>query len=94
MFSSLPPYICDVEQLNDVSVMKKTILKLTLAICLVVTSYYLYLQKNNGFNDLVIKNIEALAEDEYHEEDVYCYGTGSIDCYGDKVEMKIEGYRL
>lgn len=74
--------------------MKKIILKLTLVICLVVTSCYLYLQKDNEFNDLVIKNIEALAEDEYYEEDYYCYGIGSVDCYGDKVETKIEGYRL
>lgn len=74
--------------------MKKTILKLTLVICLVVASCYLYLQKDNDLNDVVIKNIEALAEDEYYEEDYYCYGIGSVDCYGDKVEMKIEGYRL
>jgi len=34
--------------------MKKTILKLTLVICLVVASCYLYLQKDNDLNDLVI----------------------------------------
>ena len=74
--------------------MKKTILKLPLVICLITASCYLYLQKDNDLNNLVIKNIEALAEDEYYEEDVYCYGIGSVDGYGDKVEMKIEGYRL
>ena len=74
--------------------MKKTILKLPLVICLITASCYLYLQKDNDLNNLVIKNIEALAEDEYYEEDYYYYGIGSVDCYGDKVEMKIEGYRL
>ena len=63
-------------------------------ICLITASCYLYLQKDNDLNNLVIKNIEALAEDVYYEEDYYCYGRGSVDCYGDKVEMKIEGYRL
>ena len=47
--------------------MKKTILKLPLVICLITASCYLYLQKDNDLNNLVIKNIEALAEDEYYE---------------------------
>ena len=46
--------------------MKKTILKLPLVICLITASCYLYLQKDNDLNNLVIKNIEALAEDEYY----------------------------
>ena len=73
--------------------MKKIILKLTLATGIVIAVYFLYLQENNYLNDLAVTNIEALAENEY-EEDYYCYGTGSVDCYGDKVEMKIEGFRL
>ena len=47
--------------------MKKTILKLPLVICLITASCYLYLQKDHDLNNLVIKNIEALAEDEYYE---------------------------
>lgn len=73
--------------------MKKIILKLILATCIVIAGYFLYLQEDNYLNDLAVKNIEALAGNEY-EEDYYCYGTGSVDCHGNKVEMKIEGFRL
>ena len=69
--------------------MKKTILKLPLVICLITASCYLYLQKDNDLNNLVIKNIEALAEDEYYEEDVYCYGIGSVDCYAVHLRSRI-----
>ena len=76
--------------------MKKTILKLPLVICLITASCYLYLQKDNDLNNLVIKNIEALANNENGQSDknYSCFGTGEIDCYGDKVDTKYEGYSL
>lgn len=73
--------------------MKKKIFKLTIVASAIVAGSYLYQQKDNSFNNLAIQNIEALAEDEYYG-DIFCYGLGSVDCYGDWVEMKIEDYRL
>lgn len=49
--------------------------------------------KENNISDVVLQNIEALAEDEYSEA-TFCYGRGSVDCFGRKVEMKIEGLSL
>lgn len=73
--------------------MKKTIFKLMIASCVVIAGCYLYSQKVNHVSDVVLQNIEALAGDEYYE-DTLCYGKGSVDCLGAKVEMKIEGLSL
>lgn len=73
--------------------MKKIFLNLMIVSCGVITDGYLYSEKETNFNDIVFQNIEALAGDEYYE-DILCYGKGSVDCNGIKVEMKIEGLRL
>ncbi|MDL2310171.1 NVEALA domain-containing protein [Parabacteroides sp. OttesenSCG-928-B22] len=44
-------------------------------------------------NELTSANIEALAQGE--SPAIYlCYGLGTIDCYGGKVEFMIDNYRL
>lgn len=73
--------------------MKKTIFKLMLASCVAAAGYYQYSQQENNIKDVVFQNIEALAGDE-HYVDIFCYGYGSVECDGIKVEMKIEGLRL
>lgn len=73
--------------------MKKTIFKLMIASCVATAGYYQYSQQENNINDVVFQNIEALAGDE-HYVDIFCYGNGSVECEGIKVEMKIEGLRL
>lgn len=73
--------------------MKKTIIKCVVVACGVIAGCYLYSQKENNISDVVLQNIEALAEDEYSEA-TFCYGRGSVDCFGRKVEMKIEGLSL
>lgn len=73
--------------------MKKTIIKSMVVACGVIASCYLYSQKENNISDVVLQNIDALAGNEYSEAS-FCYGHGSVDCLGHKVEMKIEGFSL
>lgn len=44
--------------------------------------------------ELVLENIEALAQSEGPNENVICFGSGDIDCYGYKVEDMYSGYNL
>lgn len=73
--------------------MKKTIFKISLCVVCFTAICFLGKQKNNKISELVLCNVEALAENESYIH-VYCYGDGSVDCYGRNVEMKIEGYSL
>ena len=43
---------------------------------------------------LVFDNVEALAEGEDNLPNFRCYGTGSVDCFGHKVEVKFSNYSL
>lgn len=61
-------------------------------LCLVASIYFWNNQKNE-LSSLALENIEALAAGE-GGNGVICYGYGSVDCYGDWVEMKIEGLKL
>jgi hypothetical protein len=45
-----------------------------------------------NFNEIALSNIEALAGGENDAHD-YCLGSGAIDCYGEKVELRISGLR-
>ena len=45
-----------------------------------------------GVSELVIHNVEALAQDE--GINYACFNSGDIDCYGTKVKFKIEGLSL
>lgn len=49
--------------------------------------------KQNTLDSLAFQNIEALAQSE-NDAGAYCYGIGSVDCRGHKVEYKISGYSL
>lgn len=87
------PYLCRIKQLSKIENMKKTIIKCVVVTCGVIVGCYQYSQKENNISDVVLQNIEALAGGEYYE-DTFCYGRGSVDCLGHKVEMKIEGLSL
>ncbi|MDR1341522.1 MAG: NVEALA domain-containing protein [Prevotellaceae bacterium] len=41
--------------------------------------------------DLVLKNVEALAQGE--SSSTFCLGHGEVECYGAKVEVKYTGLR-
>ena len=45
-------------------------------------------------NEVMLRNIEALADDEY--DNVYCFGMGCLDCpiNAEKVKYVISGYSL
>lgn len=72
--------------------MKKKLKIVGFIVCL-ISGLCFWTNQKNDLPSLLLDNIEALAYGE-HGDGVYCYGDGSIDCYGDKVEMKITGLRL
>ena len=75
--------------------MKKKSLKGSIVlVCL--TGVYLYLQDKPTIqlNEIVLQNIEALAQGEGDPGYFYCTGTGDIDCIGYKVYEKITGFSL
>ena len=44
--------------------------------------------ENKPVNDVVVKNVEALADVVESGSIVSCYGSGKVDCLGDKVYYK------
>lgn len=73
--------------------MKKAILKGTVIIACIAGAYCLYTDQNSSVTNLAMANIEALASGESGGS-FHCYGEGSIDCYGFKVEMKVNTSRM
>lgn len=72
----------------------KTLVKLILAAgCLAAIAYFSNDREANKLNQLASQNIEALAQGE-NGGNVYCYYSGSVDCRGYKVEIKISGLSL
>lgn len=71
----------------------KTIIKVTVCAVCLIAAWLGSGQTDGNVSDLVNSNIEALATGE-HPTPAYCYGSGPVDCYGDWVEMKIEGLSL
>lgn len=74
--------------------MKKNIGKGIVALFCLGGIYFLNTPDTTVTSRLAFENIEALAEGEGSGENYKCYGTGSIDCYGRKVEEKITGFSL
>lgn len=77
--------------------MKKVGIKLSVLVILLLFGMYCFYSSNSGndslkISTLSIHNIEALASDE--NVNYICIGNGDIDCYGDKVEFKVEGLSL
>lgn len=72
--------------------MKKKNFKLAIVCLGFISGCYFYQQKDQKLNDLVQQNIEALASGE-GSSSTFCYGIGSVDCLGNKVEMKFTGVR-
>lgn len=68
--------------------MTKTIFRIVLVAGGLVTAGYFFNQhKEAKVNDMVLANIEALANNE--DESLLCAGSGSIDCLGYKVELVV-----
>lgn len=63
-----------------------------LALAIVICRYR---TQGQAMNELLLENIEALAEYE-SEEHVRCFGVGSVDCprYHVKVDWVMSGYSL
>lgn len=75
--------------------MKKIFLKITICMaCTVIATCCLYSQGDKNVTDLASSNIEALANGEGPGVPVMCLGRGSVECYGDKVEIKVTNYSL
>ena len=63
-------------------------------VAVVATSFQSYLGKNK-LGDLMLENIDALADDEWGDN-VVCFGSGTVDCPINhvKVEFVSHAYRL
>lgn len=73
---------------------KKTLVKLILAAgCSMAACCFSGNKGTTDLDKLALRNIEALAQGE-KDADANCYGRGSVDCRGYKVEYKISGLRL
>ncbi len=71
-------------------------IKLSIISFLLIITVFIYSNsKKEGMNNLLLENIEALADEEY-DSTAKCYGRGSVDCpYTDiKVKYVMEGYSL
>ena len=55
--------------------------------CMLAAGPFLSVKVGNG-NDITLQNVEALASGETSH--TFCFGSGSIDCSGQKVEYRIE----
>ena len=73
---------------------RKTLVKLILATgCLMAAYCFSSNNETTDLNKLAFQNIEALAQGE-NDEGANCFGCGSVDCRGHKVEFKISGLSL
>jgi hypothetical protein len=93
----MEPYFCCDFFLNiKIDGMKRTV-KLTLIfVCLsgaACFSFHNLPQAELQARDFALENVEALADGEGNGN-VLCFGHGSIDCNGAKVEWKITGYGI
>ena len=63
-------------------------------LCLFGISYFFNRSTKTYMTRLAFDNVEALAEGEDALPSFRCYGTGSVDCFGHKVEVKFSNYSL
>ncbi|MBR5541008.1 MAG: NVEALA domain-containing protein [Bacteroides sp.] len=75
--------------------MKKNIMYAT-AIIIVATILAIKAERTKPMSDIVLANVEALADNEGAENQYYCYGTGSVRCpySGKLVAGYIKRYNL
>ncbi|WP_373175473.1 NVEALA domain-containing protein [Bacteroides eggerthii] len=74
----------------------KTKLLIVGSLLMVVTATYFYVNSEKSeLSDLLLKNVEALADNEY-DSTVSCLGRGSVDCPHTNVKVKyvMGGYSL
>lgn len=85
----MPFYLCSNKHKMN---MKNKLKLIGLAVCL-ISGFCIWSNQKDDSPILLLENIEALANGEGGDR-VYCYGDGSVDCYGYLVEMKISGLSL
>lgn len=72
---------------------KKAIRGLIAIFCLGGVCFIHTSSEDTAISHLAFENIEALAHNE-GDLNYVCYGTGSIDCHGEKVEKMKSGFSL
>lgn len=74
--------------------MKRKVLLATLLLVVVLSVTFQLHSRKNHLDDLLLKNIEALADNETVNRG--CFGSGSVDCPAGhiKVYMVMTGYSL
>ena len=73
--------------------MKKKMSKLLFIGVVLIAAYCSLIKEKSTVETLLFDNVEALASGEEGTL-FWCFGSGSIDCYGHKVEYMIEGMDL
>ena len=73
--------------------MKKNVSRLFFIAVVIISSFYFITEQESTVETLLFDNIEALASGEGGGA-FNCYGWGSVDCYGPKVEYMIDGMDL
>lgn len=75
--------------------MKTKLLIVSSLLITVIATYFYSDSEKTELSDLLLKNVEALADNECVSK-VYCWGSGSVDCpiADAKVEYVMEGYSL
>ncbi len=90
-FSYSPYFVnCIFESVNlfvKYYMMRKTLKKIMLVVIAATIISVINFENPKQFSSLTLNNIEALASGE-GEPNIYCIGTGSIDCEGRKVLTK------
>ena len=73
--------------------MKKQMSKLLFIGVVLIAAYFSLIKEKSTVETLLLDNVEALASGEGGNR-YWCIGSGSIDCYGHKVEYMIDGMNL
>ena len=73
--------------------MKKKMSKLFFIGVVLIAAYFSLIKEKITVETLLLDNVEALASGEGGGM-YWCIGSGSIDCYGHKVEYMIDGMNL
>jgi hypothetical protein len=76
--------------------MKRIVKVILILTCLAGASYFSFHANPKAglpIRDMALENVEALADGETTVP-FYCVGSGTVDCNGAKVAMKITGYGI
>jgi hypothetical protein len=69
----------------------KRLIKFLFIVACIVAAWNFIPKKEANIPDLMLENIEALANGE-GSSGTWCFGSGTIECFGQRVDMRIDNY--